>query len=167
MRRLVLLGIALVTFALPVFGQPKYGVTSTADKSTDFTKFKTYVWRTGWDASGKVHQQIVAAVDREMKALGYEKKAAGPSDVIVQYAAVRRIDVDVNTKATGTDAARGQTDVGTLDIRLLKPGSNDQLWRARIDKPLETTDPAKVGEIVDGAVKELFAQYPTRMMKGK
>lgn len=164
MRRLVLLGLALVTFALPVFGQPKFGVTSTADKNTDFTKIKTYMWQTGWDAPKQTHDQIVASVDRELKALGLEKKTSAPADVLVQYAAVRRIDVQVNTKATGADAPRTTIDVGSLDIRFLKADTKAELWRARIDKPIET-DPAKMGEIVDSAVKELFTKYPTRMPK--
>ena len=83
MRRLVLLGIALVTFALPVFGQPKFGVTSTSDKGTDFTKLKSYAWQSGWDAPAKAHEAILAAADREWKARGLEKKTSG-SDVVIQ-----------------------------------------------------------------------------------
>src|SRR5262245_6514205 len=119
MRRLVLLGLALVTFALPVFGQPKYGVTVLAqDKGTDFTKLNTDVLQTGWDAPAKVHQLIVASVDRELKALGFEKKAAGPSDVVIKYAALRRTDMNVSTKATGPEA-KGSVEVGSLQVLML------------------------------------------------
>jgi len=164
MKRLVLLGLALVTFALPVLGQPKYGVTVLAqDKATDFTKLKTYVWQPGWDAPAKVHQEIVASVDREMKALGFEKKASGPSDVIVKYAALRRTDMNVSNKALG-EAAKGSVEVGSLQVLMANAGGTE-LWKVRLDQVIDT-DPAKMAETIDGAVKAVFAKYPTRV-KGK
>ena len=163
MKRLVLLGLALVTFALPVFGQPKYGVTVLAqDKATDFTKLKTYAWQSGWDAPPNVHKEIVASVDREMKALGFEKKATGPSDVVIKYAALRRTDMNVSTRATG-EAAKGSVEVGSLQIAMLTSGGTD-LWKTRLDQVVDT-DPAKMAETVDGAVKAIFAKYPTRVPK--
>jgi hypothetical protein len=165
MRRLVLLGLALVTFALPVFGQPKFGVTTKADKGTDFTKIKSYLWQPGFDASGKAHEEIVAAVDRELKTLGLEKKTSAPSVVIIKYSALRRTDVQVSTKATGADAARNTVEVGSLLIVMSQPGtSGKELWRARIDKPINV-DPAKMAETIDGVVKDMFAHYPTRVAK--
>lgn len=163
MKRLVLLGIALVTFALPVFGQPKYGVTTSADKGTDFTKLKTYMWQSGWDAPAKAHEAIVSAADRELKALGLEKKTTGPTDAVIKYAALRRTDVQVSTKATGTDAPRGTLEVGSLLV-VMQNGAGKELWRARMDQPIDT-DPAKMTETIDGAVKAVFAQYPTRIVK--
>lgn len=160
MRRFALLGTALlVMFALPVFGQPKFGVTvTTQDKATDFTKLKSYTWQPGWDAQPKVHEAIVAAADRELKALGLEKKAAG-GDVVIKYAALRRTDVQVSTKATGPDSARATTEVGSLVV-LLTSGGKD-IWKVRLDQPLDA-DPAKLTEAIDGAVKSVFALYPTR-----
>jgi len=163
MKRLAILGIALVMFALPVLGQPKYGVTVLAqDKGTDFSKLKTYVWQPGWDAPAKVHQVIVASVDREMKALGFEKKAAGPSDVVIKYAALRRTDMNISTKATGP-AASGSVEVGSLQVLMLNGGGTD-LWKVRLDQVIDT-DPAKMTETIDGVVKAVFAKYPTRAGK--
>jgi uncharacterized protein DUF4136 len=163
MKRLAILGIALVTFALPVFGQPKYGVTVLAqDKGTDFSKLKTYAWQSGWDAPTKVHQVIVASVDRELKALGFEKKAAGPSDVVIKYAALRRTDMNISTKATGAPAS-GSVEVGSLQI-LMTNGSGTDLWKVRLDQVIDT-DPAKMTETIDGVVKAVFAKYPTRVGK--
>ena len=100
MKRLAVVGLALIAFALPVAAQTKYTATVTADKATDFTKLKMYVWQSGWDANDKkVHAQIVAAIDRELKALGFKLKPAAPADVVVKYAVLRRIDVEVSSKA--------------------------------------------------------------------
>lgn len=164
MRRLVLLGLALATFALPVFGQPKYGVTSLiSDKTTDFTKLKSYAWQSGWDAPAKAHEAILAAADRELKALGLEKKPMGSSDVVIKYAALRRTDVQVSTKGTGPDAPRGTMEVGSLLV-VMSSSAGKELWRSRLDQPIDT-DPAKMTETIDAAVKAVFAQYPTRMPK--
>ena len=165
MKRLLFTGLALVVLALPLAGQPKFGVTVTADKTTDFKKIKTYVWQTGWDSPDKkVHAAIVGAIDRELKALGLEVKASGPSDVIVKYAALRRIDVQISSKATGTDAPRGQVDVASLLVTMLEPGTGKELLHARLDKPVDV-DPTKMDATINALVAEVFAQYPTRVKK--
>lgn len=166
MKRLALVAGLLAALSLPIAAQPKYTATVTADKATDFTKLKTYVWQSGWDANDKkIHGQIVAAVDRELKALGFTLKPSGPSDVIVKYASLRRIDVEVNTSTTATAAdVRGQIDVGSLVIQMLQPGTGKQLLHGRIDKRIELgTD--QVEAAINGAVAEIFAKYPTRVKK--
>jgi ABC-type proline/glycine betaine transport system substrate-binding protein len=163
MKRLALFGIAIVMFALPLLAQPKFGVTVTAqDKATDFTKLKTYTWQSGWDAPAKVHEAIVAAADRELKALGLQKQATG-GDVIIKYAALRRTDVQVSTKVTDPNTARGTTEVGSLVVLMTNSAAKD-LWKVRLDQPLDT-DPAKMTETIDAAVKSVFALYPTRTKK--
>jgi len=166
MKRLALVCLALVVAALPVAGQTsKYGVTATPDKGTDFTKLKTYVWEAGWQAPDKrVHQQIQAAVDRELGALGFEKRSSGPSDVLLTYAAIRRTDVDVQSKETNKAGARPQYEVGTLVVLVLEPGTRKELFRARVDTPIEV-ESEKIGPVIDAAVAEMFAKYPTRQRK--
>jgi len=165
MKRLVILiGFVVAAVALAQAGQPKYGVTVTADKATDFTKFKTYVWQSGSDANDKkVHAQIVSAVDKELKALGLELKPSGPSDVIVKYASLRRIDVQADVKGNAT-TPRNQLDVGTLVVMMVKPGTGKELFRGRVDKPIET-DPAQLSATITSVVADIFAKYPTRMKK--
>ena len=64
---------------------PKYGVTVTAEKNIDFAKFKTYAWMVGQPSSDKaIDARVIAAVDRELAALGFTKAAAAASpDVLV------------------------------------------------------------------------------------
>jgi hypothetical protein len=159
--RFIVFGLALFVFALPVAAQLKYGVTVTADKNTDFKTLKTYVWEPGWHSNDKkVHAQIVSAIDRELKALGFQLKTSGPSDVIVKYAALRRIDVEVNVLGSA-DQPRRQFDVGSLQVLMLHPGTGAELLRARIDKPIDVA-PAQIEAAVNSAVAEIFAKYPTR-----
>ena len=159
--RFIVFGLALIAFALPVAAQLKYGVTVIADKNTDFKTLKTYVWEPGWHSHDKkVHGQIVSAIDRELKALGFQLKASGPSDVVVKYAALRRIDVEVNTLG-GVDQARRQFDVGSLLVLMLHPGTGAELLRARLDKPIDVAQD-KIEATVNSAVAEIFAKYPTK-----
>jgi hypothetical protein len=163
-RFAVLIGLVLVSFALPLAAQVKYGATVTADKATDFTKLKTYVWQSGWDANDKsVHAQIVSAVDKELKALGFELKASGPSDVIVKYASLRRIDVEADVKGDATTPRR-QLDVGSLIVVMIDPATKKELLRGRVDKPMEI-DPAQMPATITSFVADLFAKYPTRIKK--
>jgi hypothetical protein len=156
-------GLAAVLAAAPLAAQqPKYGVTLKADEKTDFSKLKTYTWEHGWQAYDKaVNDEIIAAVDRELAGVGLTKKASGPSDVLVTYASLRRIDVDINAKPVGQDGMRPQVDVGTLVVLLLEPGTRKELLRARVDQPI-TLEPEKVKSTIDAAVKGMFAKYPTR-----
>ncbi len=165
MKILVAACLLLAVVAAPVAAQT-YGVTVTADKTTDFTRFKTYAWDSGWPALNEaVRTQIVAAVDRELAALGFQKKDAGPSDVLVTYATVWRTDVDLTSKAARDKKAGGdQQQVGTLVVIMMEPGTRKQIFRARGDKPIEI-DPAKIKPVVDGTVAEMFAKYPTRLRK--
>jgi len=159
-------GVLLLVVAVPGLAQmPKYGVTTTADKDTDFSTFKTYTWEPGWQTYDKaVHAQIVAAVDRELAALGLSKQASGPSDVVVTYASLRRTDVDLNSKPTVGHGGRKQYDVGTLVLLLREPETRKELFRARVDKPIEA-EPAKMQAVIDSAIAEMFAKYPTRLRK--
>jgi hypothetical protein len=152
--------------AAPLVAQtPKYGVSATSAKGTDFSKFKTYQWEHGWQSPDKdVNNWILAAVDREMAAVGLEKKPGGTTDLLVTYASLRRIDVDLSSKPTDGEAGRRQYDVGSLVVLLLEPGSRKELFRARVDQPINT-DRDKVQGIIDTAVTEMFQKYPTKAKK--
>lgn len=154
--------------AAPVAAQmPKYGVSVTADKNTDYSKFKTYTWTRSQPSEIKtVDAQITAAVDRELAALGMTKAASGTGDVLVTYGALTRTDVDVKAKPDAKGALP-MYKVGTLVVWLQDPKTRTRLLQLRTDKPVDTTDDAKVEAAINAAVKELFEQYPTRTAKKK
>ena len=155
---------ALISAVVVAAAAQKYGVTVTAAKNVDFAKLKSYSWSKGQPARLQaVDQQIVTAIDRELKDLGMTKAQSGTGDVLVTYASLQRTDVDMKSKP---DAAgmRPELSVGTLVVDLLEPGTRRQLLRMRLDKPIDT-DSAKVASAIDAAVTEMFAKYPTRPKK--
>jgi len=164
-KSFVIAGLVLATMASARAGQmPKYGVTVNAEKNVDFAAFKTYTWTKGQPSAVKaIDAQIVAAVDRELAALGMTKATSGHGDVLATYYSLTRTDADVNAKPDKTGALPQQS-VGTLMVGLLDPGSRKRLLRLRADKPINT-EPAQLEAAINTVVTELFAQYPTRTAK--
>jgi len=165
MKKLSIVCLAVVLTVVAVAAQKqKYGVTVTADRKTDFTAFKNYSWDTAsWPALDKgVNQQIVDAVDRELKRLGLEKRESGPTDVQIRYAAQRRTDTDTHADARATDLPTYA--VGTLVVLMRESGSGKEVYRARVDKPIDLA-PDKLKVTIDEVVAEMFAKYPTRTRK--
>ena len=142
----------------------KYGVTVTADKKANFSAFKSYSWDTvSWAAMDKsVNQQIVDAVDRELKGLGLEKRESGPTDIQIRYGAQRRTDTDTHADAPATNLPTYA--VGTLVVLMRESGSGKEVYRARVDKPIDLA-PDKIKVTIDDVVAEMFAKYPTRTKK--
>jgi len=142
----------------------KYGVTVTAEKNVDFATFKSYSWTRGQPSPSKnLDARIVAAVDRELNALGMRKAASGPGDVLVSYDSLTRTDLDASAKADDR-GNRPEYRVGILTVSLLDPGKRQPLLKLRVDKPVEGGS-AKLEEAIDSAVAEMFASYPTRKSK--
>jgi Domain of unknown function (DUF4136) len=143
---------------------PKYGVKVTADKHVDYAKFKTYSWTPGQPSADKrIDARVVAAVDRELGALGMTKATSGPVDVLVTYYSLSRTDVNVKAKPDA-EGRFPQYWVGSLVVALLDPDSQQQLLRLRIDEPIDI-EPAKLDATIDAAAAALFAKYPTRRRK--
>ena len=163
MKRLIAgLGLCAAFAAAATAGQmPKYGVTENAEKNVDFAAFKTYTWTKGQPSADKtVDAQIVAAVDRELAALGMTKAASGKGDVLATYYTLSRTDVNLKAKpdAAGT---LPQYTVGTLVVALLNPPDRKRLLRLRIDTPIEAPRDQLEG-VINSAVTSLFEKYPTR-----
>jgi hypothetical protein len=157
--------VCAAIFAAPAAAQmPKYGVTVTVDKKIDFAALKTYSWTAGQPSADKaINARVIAAVDRELSALGMTPAASGPGDVLVTYNSLSRTDVDVMGKADEKGNYR-QYWVGTLVVALLDPASRGRQLRLRIYKPIDI-DRAKLDVSIDAAVAALFVKYPTRTRK--
>ena len=164
MKRLIVSCIVVAAAAVVAGQSPKYGVTVTAEKDVDFAKFKTYSWMTGQPSAIKaVDAQIVAAVDRELAALGMTKATSGPGDVVASYYSLTRTDVDLKAKPDALGARPGYS-VGSLGVVLLEPASRRRLLQLRVDQPIET-EPEQLAATIDRVVAEMFAKYPGRQTK--
>src|ERR1044072_5351972 len=141
----------------------KYGVTVTADKNVDFSKFTTYSWTPGRGSHIKtIDAHIKAAIDREMAGLGMKQVAADSGQVLLLYQSLTRSDIDLK----GDPKGDRPFSVGTLVVALLEPSSHRQLLRLRTDKPIDV-ESGKLEPPIDSAVTELFERYPTRSNKKK
>ena len=137
---------------------PKYRVKVQADKRTDFSKLRTYSWMGGHPASiATVDAEIVAAIERELLALGLVAVASG-SDVVVTYASMTRTDVNTKSKPIAKDY-RPEYAVGTLVVSLLDPVNLKPLLQLRTDRPV---DPAGLEVTIGDTVAEMFMYFPTR-----
>jgi hypothetical protein len=160
---IVCLGVVLALVAVAAQKQ-KYGVTVTTDRKADFTAYKSY----SWDSASmvaldkNVHQQIVDAVDRELKSRGLERRPSAPADVLLVYASQRRTDID--THANAPAGKMPEYTVGTLVVLMRESASGQEVFRARVNKPIELT-PDKLKVTIDEVVAEMFAKYPTRTRK--
>ena len=152
--------LALIA-ALSTTGQiTQYTVTAKADQHTDFSKLKTYEWEVGWNAPDRdVHQQCVAAINRELTALGFAEGAPGHSDVTVAYYSLRRTDMNLNWKSESEDGPLTYP-AGTLVVEMLEPGTRRELFTARADAPIDL-QPDRLRAIIDEKVARMFALYPT------
>jgi hypothetical protein len=162
-RFAVLLTCVLVAGRLVAVGgqQPKYGVTVKVAKTAALAKAKTYSWTASQPSHVKaINAQIVAAVDRELSALGFTKAASGTGDVVAAYASITRTDVDLKSKPNEAGARR-EYSVGTLVVDLRDPATRQPLFRVRIDTPINT-DAEHLEAAIDAAVKEMFEKYPIR-----
>ena len=157
------IGVALMlTLAVTAFAQAKYGVTVVEqNKQVNFASLKSYSWTdTQTAVLTTVDKLIIAAVDKELASLGLTKAAQGPGDVIVNYQATRRSDVDTKSAPNAT-GMRDQLSVGTLTLRFLEPKTRARVLEMRLDTPIDTT-PAQAETTINRAVTELFTKYPTR-----
>ena len=138
-----------------------YGVKVVVAKTADLAKAKTYSWTVSQPSPDRtVDAQIVAAVDRELGALGFTKVASGTGDVLATYASTMRTDVNLKGKANES-GARPAYEVGTLVVDLRDPATREPLFRVRMDTPI-TTEPDKAESQINAAVAAMFEKYPTR-----
>jgi len=160
---MVCLGLGLLTASL-IAQTPDYGVKVTADRKADFSKFKSYAWDAPAQkaADKAVDQGIMDAVDREMKAVGLEKRESGPADLRVTYGSLSRTDVDLKSK--GKNGELREYAVGSLVVILQDFGTRKEVFRARADKPIEA-QPDKMQAVLDQVVTEMFTKYPIRTRK--
>jgi hypothetical protein len=165
MKRLIVgIGMCGVLMTVAAGQSPKYGVTVKAEKNVDFAKFRTYSWTKGQPSADKtIDAQVIAAVDRELGALGLTKAVDGPGDVLATYYSLSRTDVNLKGKPD-SKGSLPQHWVGTLMVALLAPGNRQRLLQLRADQPIEI-DPATLAATIDSAVTSLFAEYPTRRRK--
>ena len=139
----------------------KYRVTVRVDKRTNFSALKTYAWDPGRPAlEAAVHRQVVAAIDRELAALGYTKHPSAPADVVVSYATVQRSDIDPKSKVRGPLGERPTYPVASLLVLIRHPITGRELFLARVAMRVDSS-PEAFAATIDDRVSKIFERYPT------
>ena len=164
---------SLVLLSTPALAQ---NVTYDFDKSADFSRFKTYAWLRGTPLNDQLnHKRIVAAVDAQMAAKGFNQveKTANP-DVFVAYHATFNKNLQINGFSSGwggyrfgpnrVGAARvDQILIGTLAVDLVDARSKDIVWRGMATKEVDVkASPEKREKNINKAAEKIFKNYPPK-----
>lgn len=143
------------------------------DEGYDFAAAQSYAWVTEepilitfGDPQPNVRteaneQRVRAAIDRELQARGFTKVPITEAQLVVAFSVgVRkafRLEGGDRT-STITDGPSDKQTKGTLNIYLVDPESNKEVWHGAVSKWLKKTDDPDA--IVNEAVGKIMAQYP-------
>ena len=181
MRRIVLFSIAL--FFLAAGTAVAQDVRYNFDKSTDFSKFKTYKW-VPINGAPKVNdlldKNIKDAIDAELAKKGLSKTDADSADLYIGYQA----GIDKEKQFTSYDTGwgygpgwygggwygggggmtTGQTStiyVGELALDMNDSKNHALVWRGLATKTIDTTaKPDKQQKNLDKVVEKLLKNFP-------
>lgn len=171
-----IIALGLLLLAHPALGQK---IKVDYDKTTNFSKFKTYTWVPGIPARNPlVSQMITESVDRELVSRGLTRKEAG-GDIEILFTAATEFDLQVPSGNYGNAAVlsvqtgiatRGQAyDVrkGTVLVDMLETSTKNIIWRGSAQETLTQSptgdmakDAQKVEKLVKRAVEKMFRKYP-------
>ncbi len=142
-------------------GEPrKYEVTARVDKRVNFSRFTTYLWERGRPAyDPAMHEQVVAAVDRELAARGLTQRLTAPAHVLVSYTTVERTDIDPKSKRRGPRGEQPTYPVAALVVLIRHAATGRELFLARAAMRVDPSPPAFAAAISDRVAK-MFERYP-------
>ena len=156
-------------------------VTTTADydKSTDFSKYRTYQWKdvdAGQNAI--LEKRIKEAVDGALSTRGVKRVEEGGDLTVVSHVRLSK-ETQINSYNTGwgygygrwggyggmgtTTSTVQEIPVGTLIIDLVDTKAKEMVWRGTAS---DTLNPSKSPEdkekALNAAVQKMFENYPPK-----
>jgi hypothetical protein len=144
-------------------------ISIDADRTLDYSAFKTYAWRGGDTAADPaVAAAIVAVVEEQLAAKGLHKVEMAP-DLYVHYHVKQRDDVKITDwdegkfKLENRKITEKWAKVGTLVIDLVDAKTGTVIWRAAASETLKTTVANQ--DFLDGlkrTVGIMLTQYPPK-----
>lgn len=184
-RTRMIAAIAFGTLALLAVGAAvAQDVRYNFDKSTDFSKFKTYKWVQIKDAAqvnSMVDQQIKQAVDAQLAAKGLSKTEGDNADLLIGYqgAIGQEKEFSSYNSSWGYGAGwhgggwyggpssgytTGQTStiyIGQIAVDMYDAPNKQLVWRGVVSKTLDTkAKPDKQTKNLNKAMTKLFKNYP-------
>lgn len=163
-------------------------ISTEADPEADFSRYRTFAFytplaieREGYTSASS--ERMKAAARAQMESRGYAFTTTGKPDLWLNINAFTERRTDVSTTPTVDYAyyysyrARGyyvvpywrdRTDVyryteGTINIDLVDVARNRLVWEGiAVGRVSTSKDPAQRDARVDGAIADIFAQFPYR-----
>jgi Domain of unknown function (DUF4136) len=177
MKHLLLL-LTLFVVATPVAAQK---TKINYDKTTDFSKFKTYSWTRGVPANNPaINQIIIDSVEQNLASKGLTKTDNG-GDLLVSVAVAIEYDVQVSHSVRGNTGSALETGIpvaaaqpwevrkGSLLLAMEDPVAKSLVWHGTATDTLryEPTvdmqkDAKRMEKPVKKAVEKLLKQFPPK-----
>ncbi len=174
--RIASLALCVVICMLPAFAKkPK----ATFDKSTDFSRYKTYAWASGTAAPDiTVDTIIIVTVEAQLERAGLKKADAESADVLVRYDAAGGVSA-ASTSTDPTYAGSGgvapvavfnpwtmggamDTQMkGSLLIRILDQSKKQVVWSCEAGEGLDDRKARRLEQVNDIVVK-MFKEFPKK-----
>jgi len=145
------------------------------NRSTDFSRLKTYAWAPGTNLKDELnHRRIVEAIEAQLAMKGFTRvESSAAADVLVAYHTGFNTNLQINTFGTGwggyrlsrTGSARVEEIViGTLAVVMVDGKSRDLLWRGIASREVDVdASPEKRDKNINKAVEKLFRKYPPKV----
>jgi hypothetical protein len=141
------------------------------DREASFTNLRTYDWVSEGDKRSAPNPQserrIVAAVERELEAKGYQKDSSDP-DFLVGFVVV--VVDEVVQQTAVTDSVLGYVSMrsssqtfsdGTMVLFVEDSGRGRVIWRGVAEKSFNRdASRDEVDKTIDEAVKKMLAEFP-------
>jgi hypothetical protein len=149
------------------------------DRSANFSRYHTYAWVSGGQKatgdrrldSSLVDARIRSAIDKELRAKGYQASSNGGSDFLVVYhAGVKDLMKGASTQNYIGDRAHGTfttiSDIqpyheGTLTIDIVDAESHQLIWQASAKADVDQSlGPAERDARVTNIVHAMLSHFP-------
>ena len=155
--------LSLAMSALTAAPPSDLRVKVRVDKQTNFSALRTYAWTRGFASlDPELDTFIVAAIERELAAVGLISQETEPADIVVSYGTVRRSDIDVSAKRDRSSGVYPEYSSGTFNVLIREASSRRDILRARAEVPLDVDTP-QLEDHLDAIIVRIFAHYPTRV----
>lgn len=142
------------------------------DKSADFTKYRTYAWARGTPASNPlIDRRIVAAVDSELAAQGFQKvDSPENADLLIIYHAAVGSETQLNTTSLGSGwgwqwgggtstRSVDRIPIGQLVVNIGDARSKKILWMGNASDTLSDNPERNIDRFRE-AISEMFKSFP-------
>ncbi len=146
------------------------------DKNVNFSQYKTYSWAEGTPAPNPLtHQRIIAGIDQQLAAKGWQKVDSN-ADVVVIYSAALTTKTQINTFESGgpwggyrwgwggygggsSTTTVQQIPVGQLIVDMADVKNKDFIWRGTASDTL-SDKPEKNQTKLAKALTKMFKKFP-------